>query len=94
VDTGPQETTVPQTPAKNETGRQNERQSKHFCKILGFCGIQDMSYDLDYDIFYSIVEGYKCSGDSFCLLLASYSGFKARYLRNVDIRLLDYKVMS
>lgn len=65
-----------------------------FCKILGFCGIQDMSYDLDYDIFYSIVEGYKCCGDSFCLLFASYSGFKARYLRNVDIRLLDYKVMS
>ena len=36
MDTGPQETTIPQTPAKNETGRQNERQSKHFCKILGF----------------------------------------------------------
>jgi len=36
VDRGPQETSTSQTPAKNENGRQNERQSKHFCEFLGF----------------------------------------------------------
>ena len=36
MDREPQETSTSQTPAKNETGRQNERQSKHFCEFLGF----------------------------------------------------------
>jgi len=42
----------------------------------------------------SIVVGYNRCVETFCLLLVSCNGFNARYLRNVDIHLPDYKVVS